>query len=117
MTTIVLHGIKAPSWNTLYTQSHWSKRRKLADEMHTLVRAHIPADAPLYDVPVHITVTACYKRTPVDCDNVASKLLIDSLKGIVLCDDNPACVRSVTTISKQAKRECVVIEIRPVDEE
>ena len=116
MTVITLHGVKCPSWNTLYSQSHWSKRRALADEMHMLVRAAIDPNAEPFDVPVDICVTAYYKGALVDCDNVASKLLIDGLKGRVLRNDDPAWVRSVTTMSRKAKRPHVVIEIRPAQE-
>lgn len=115
MTTITLHGVKCPSWNTLYSQNHWSKRRALADEMHLLVRAAIDPDSEPFDVPVDITVTAYYKGALVDADNVASKLLIDGLKGRVLRDDNPTWVRSVTTMSRESKRPYVVIELTPVD--
>ena len=114
MTTILLYGMKAPSWNTLYAQGHWSKRKQLADDMHMLVRAALPPDIQPFDVPVDITITAYYKGALVDCDNICAKLLIDGLKTWVLRDDNPSWVHSVTTISLKGKRSHVIIELTPV---
>jgi Holliday junction resolvase RusA-like endonuclease len=86
------------SWNRLYTQRHWSKRKALADEAHLLTLAAIPGDVAPYNVPVDITVTA-YNRKPLDADNIASKLYIDGLKGRLIEDDSPAYVHNVTTRS------------------
>ena len=114
--TIVLDGERAPSWNVLYAGQHWSKRKAMRDAAHLVVRAALPPDARLFDAPVDVTVTACYPRQPIDADNVSAKLYLDALKGVILRDDNPRWVRSVTTISKRAKRACVVIQLRPVED-
>jgi len=81
--------------NSLYSGGHWSKRNKLADEVHKIVTLalkmqHIPKWP--FNVPVGITI---YYDSRLDIDNhgYLSKLLIDPLKGWVIVDDNRKYVK------------------------
>lgn len=112
MTTIItLHDERAPSWNKLYVQGHWSQRKRLVDEIKWKMRAAMDAEPTMHAGPVHITVTAVYKRSPVDCDNVAAKIFVDALKGLVIADDDIRYVESVTTVSTKGKRDQVIVEV------
>lgn len=111
MTTIILHDERAPSWNNLYVQRHWSQRKRLVDEIKLKMRAAMDAEPALHVGPVHITVTAVYKRAPVDCDNVCCKPFIDALCGWVIADDDTKHVESVTLISVKGKRDKVIVEV------
>ena len=115
MSRVVIHlpGERAPSWNVLYSGKHWARRKELKDAAYTVVSNALQhMTTTLYTVPVHITITACYKGALVDADNICAKLYVDALKGVVLQDDNPACVASVTTVSKRGKQPSVTIELR-----
>lgn len=110
---ITLPGERPISWNKLYAGTHWAKRKKAADEAHSLVHANIGAWVKTFSVPVEITVTAWFKHRPLDADNICAKLYIDGLIGTVIHDDKPEFVRSVTTVSHIDKdRPRVEIEIR-----
>lgn len=112
--TIRLLGERAVSWNDYWSGKHWSERSRRKKETQLLVRCNFDADDPTYTVPVDITITAAYKRNPVDPDNVCSKAYIDALKGYLIRDDSPLFVRSVTTISRKGEQDSVTIEVTPV---
>ena len=103
------------SWNRLYTQRHWSKRKALADEVHLLTLAAIPPDAVPFDVPVTVTITA-YNRKPLDADNIALKLYVDGMKGRVLHDDDWRHVVAVLCRTELGDPH-VVIEIQEANDD
>lgn len=91
-----------PSWNKLYSQAHWSKRKELVDDWHGRVSYYMMAQKiprMLYEVPIDIKITCYYKdkRSIVDPDNVCDKLLIDALKDWVIKDDTYEYIKRVTT--------------------
>lgn len=115
--TIVLPNERPMSWNQLYSGRHWSVRQSEAKRVHANV-IFAMAEAGLgpgniAQAPVDITITAYFDKRPFDADNIASKFLIDGLKGWLIVDDTPKYVHSVRTcsrIDKDAPR--VEIEIR-----
>lgn len=113
---LTIKNYRAPSWNELYQGVHWATRKKIADDVHELVSGaikekHIDGET-IYTTPVAITITAIYKKHAIDCDNIVAKLFIDPLKKLLIFDDTPKYVTSVTTISRKAKEDMVEIEIR-----
>jgi len=86
-----------PSLNGIYAGQHWTKRARLANEWHTITILACK-DAFMFDGPVDITVTCTFPKGArlLDPDNLAAKLVIDGLKGLVIVDDSPRYVRSVT---------------------
>ena len=101
---IVLEGERPVSWNRYYAGTHWRKRASLATNVHLTVRSEIYGrPIPDFDGPVDITVTAYLKGQMIDADNICAKMYIDALKELVITDDDPRYVRSVTTMSVRDK--------------
>lgn len=117
---IVLLGERPISWNNFYSGRHWSYRRILAEDIHQKVAFTLKAKfgrkpIPKIDYKVKIKVTAFYKKTHIDSDNIPAKIYIDGLKGFLIPDDDPRFVGSVTTLSKKVEtgeKERVEIEIK-----
>lgn len=97
---IVIPNERPTSLNKYYSGRHWTKRSKEAKAVHWAVRAAIPRHAPLFSEPVAITVRAFFNKQPLDADNIVAKLYVDGLCGILIEDDSPKHVRSVTTESR-----------------
>lgn len=92
-----------PSWNKFYAGVHWVERAKLQHEWHNLVVQEAlmqlgAAARRKFDVPVRIAISCTFhgRRTQIDPDNLCAKLVIDGLKGLLLEDDSPTWVHSVT---------------------
>lgn len=117
--TIVLHET-LPSLNKLYEQGHWSKRKRLADYWHMRVEQAVHKtrdDISTCTLPVRIEITCFFenKVKALDPDNIAGKLAIDALKGVVITDDNYKFVRSVTQRSRLDRANPrTVIEIKEI---
>ena len=86
-----------PSLNGIYAGQHWTKRARLANEWHTITILACKG-AFLFDAPVDIHVSCTFPKGArlLDPDNLAAKLVIDGLKGLVIHDDSPRYVRTVT---------------------
>lgn len=86
-----------PSLNGIYAGQHWTKRARLANEWHTITILACKG-AFLFDGMVDIFVTCTFPPGArlLDPDNLAAKLVIDGLKGLVIHDDSPRYVRTVT---------------------
>lgn len=116
-TTIHLPGVKAQSWNEFWRGKHYAARSRDKHAMALLVRAALdPAACEPYSVPVHVTVTATYKRHPIDCDNLCSKPLLDALQGLLLHNDSPRWVRAVTLQSRRGQDDSITIHLEPITE-
>lgn len=118
ITTLILPDEQPISWNKMYTGQHWSKRQAEVSRVHLAVRGEIDPNWPMFDRPVHITVTAYFKNKSVqlDASNIPAKLYEDGLIGWLIKDDRPQYVRSMTTVSlldRQNPR--VEIEVREVE--
>lgn len=117
MVRLILMKERPDSWNKYNTGVHWRKRKAEVDRVHQMVRAEIdPDEAFIFELPVHITITAWFKNRPLDSSNLYNKPYIDALVGWYIEDDDPKHVPLVTTgsfISKQRPR--VEIEIRSIE--
>ena len=111
---IFLENERAPSWNTYYSGKHWAKRKKMADEKHLLVRAHLDPNANPFEGPVAITLIATYKHHPVDSCNIMAKVYTDGLIGWVIEDDDMRYVTSTTCIPVLGDENSVEILIEEV---
>jgi len=80
----------------------------------TMTKDALGEEFVMFEKPVHITITAEFKRTPQDCDNMCVKLVIDYLKGKVIHDDNPEWVAGVTLVSRKSNRDYVTFELTEV---
>lgn len=85
--------------NTIYSGVHWNTRKRYVDdlkmELHLLMLSQL-RNVTMFAEPVEITIT--YPPDKLDIDNhaVVTKLIIDCLRGMVIKDDSPKWLRSVT---------------------
>ena len=93
---------KQYSLNAYYTGKHWSVRKKDADFWHQLVhyslcemRAKTGQTLQMFETPVQLTFLF---HDNLDCSNHAAiaKMIEDALKGVLIKDDSPKYVRSMT---------------------
>ena len=81
---------KAYGLNAIYAGKHWASRKKDSEYWHMLVRSELRRQGikqKLIDKPVSIKFL---HNTKMDIDNHAyiEKMIVDSLKGYLLHDDN-----------------------------
>ena len=84
--------------NKIYAGVHWSKRKKQAEYIHTLVRAelmHQRIKRRIFERPVGLTFSY---NARLDCSNYGyiTKLIEDALKGYFIEDDSRKYVKSIT---------------------
>ena len=114
--TLTIPG-RPPSWNDFYSQKHWSYRSAIAKGIHAQVAVaymQAGADAPAFEYPVSLTVTAYFTGRRQDCSNITGKLYEDGLVACgILPDDTPKYVGRYTTVSKKSEtgEDYVVIVI------
>lgn len=83
--------------NSIYSGKHWAKRQKDSQFWHTLVHSKLDEmgiKKEPFDNPVSISF---YWNSRLDLDNEAykRKLIIDSLKGYLIKDDNKRYVKAL----------------------
>lgn len=83
--------------NAIYAGKHWSRRKKDSEFWHWLVLSELRRqgiEPILFKGPVKITF---YWNDKLDLDNEGykTKLIIDSLKGKLICDDDKRYVREL----------------------
>lgn len=83
--------------NQIYAGSHWSKRDKLAREIHTLTKqAMMAAGIPKRTADKPVTVTLCYNsRLDIDNHGYLAKMIVDGLKGWIITDDSKRYVTAI----------------------
>ena len=98
---LLLEGERPMSWNTLYEQTHWGKRKEEADRVHWLVKLETKNQGldKVAIGPVDITVTAFFDKRPLDADNICAKMYIDGLIGWAIENDSYKYVKSVKTVT------------------
>lgn len=115
---IILENERPMSWNTLYAGNHWIIRKTEADRVHKLIHYSLlqkgfRPQKNLYDKKVSITVIAYFKNRPLDADNICSKFYIDGLKEMLIRDDDPKYVTTVTCkslVDKENPRVEMILE-------
>jgi Holliday junction resolvase RusA-like endonuclease len=113
---IILPEERPMSWNKLYAGKHWIVRQQEALRIHMLVRQMTRHVTEKFAGKVRITLTAYFKSSPLDADNIADKFYIDGLRHSVIVDDNYKWIDSVTTRSRVDKENPrVEIEITEID--
>jgi Holliday junction resolvase RusA-like endonuclease len=98
---IEIDGLQLPSWNVIYSNTNWGARKNIVDKVHNEIQWHLnQMDFAMFECVVDIKVECYYKnnRRP-DSDNVCDKLVIDSLRGVVIANDDWRYVRYTTSAS------------------
>ena len=112
---IVIDNYKCPSWNTFYAGVHWTKRKKKADEIHSLVFGIVHnIKKKVYKLPVKIEIDIHYKdRRRRDPDNACIKPFIDGLvQSGILKDDSSKEIEEISIrLRTEQKEDKITINI------
>lgn len=111
---IVIEG-KCLSWNKIYALNNYWRRKLLVDSF----REHIQEQLLVQKIKrgsfltkkVDIEVTAYFKNTIYDSDNIPAKLINDALKGYLFKDDTTEYIGKVSVEAKKGERDYFEIEI------
>lgn len=111
---IIIENFKCPSWNLFYSGTHWSKRKKLVDEIHQIVY-YLSKKNKLkpFKNKVAINFEIYYRQARLhDPDNACIKPFIDGLvMSGILKDDNYHCIDEISIRIKQGKENKIIIKI------
>lgn len=85
------------SLNGVYSNNHWSVRKRQAEEIHTLVKFELLSKRiprKIFENPVRINF---YWNSMLDLDNhgYLAKLIIDGLKGYLIHDDTKKYIQEI----------------------
>lgn len=102
--------------NSLYSGKHWSKRREDAKYIHQTVRAALMEQRiphRMFQKPVCVTF---FWNDRLDLDNhsYAGKLILDTLKGYLIKDDDRRFVREINHRFYNESR--ITVEVKPIKE-
>ena len=122
---ITLPDLRALGWNKVM-RMHWTQQHRRNGQVWLAVRVANHAEWQPIDYRVDVHVIATCKGTPLDPDNICAKFYIDAIKTKrakdgtiiderILRDDDPDCVRYVTTESVRGKRNQVEIILTKVE--
>ena len=102
--------------NKIYAGRHWTKRNADSEEIYTLVRIHMKLqNVPqiLFKCPVAIHISY-NSRLDIDNHGYLTKMIIDSIKGYLIEDDNRKFVKALIQDFHSGKD--VIVEIWEVEE-
>lgn len=114
--SLVIEGEKPPSWNELWSQSHWTKRKEIKDRCALVMRAAVDPDkAFIFECKVTLEIRVYLKGKMMDWSNVCIKPYEDALIGLYLKDDSPKYVAGGTVrVYQDKKNPRIEIDINPV---
>lgn len=86
------------SLNSIYSTSHWTKRKRQSEQVHNLVRLSLISQRIpkiLFESPIKIDF---WWNSKLDLDNhgYLAKLIIDGLKGYLIKDDTKKYINSIS---------------------
>lgn len=102
--------------NGIYSGTHWSKRKRKADQIHRAVyaalqHANIPKKPLSFPVKVHI----CYNsRLDIDNHGYLAKLIVDGLKGYIIQDDSRRYVKELTQGFHDKSPDLILVSVEEV---
>ena len=103
-----------PSLNS-YIKKHWSVYQYHKQIWNKMVWGIVKKEKiPLIQNPVEIHIDY-FGPKKVDLDNLVPKLLLDSLKEIVILDDNPDILKKISWTFTKDKNKRSVVLIKLVD--
>lgn len=85
------------SLNSVYSNNHWTIRKRQAEDIHTLVKLELLSKRiprKIFDNPIRINF---YWNSMLDLDNhgYLTKLIIDGFKGYLIHDDTKKYVQEI----------------------
>ena len=83
--------------NKYYSGTHWTKRKKTADEIHQLVACELLRQKVKRKEMRPVEITLKYNsRLDLDNHGVLTKMIIDGMKGYLIKDDSRKYVHRIT---------------------
>lgn len=114
---VTIENYRPATWNTIYSARSFWTRKKVVDEIHSLVKHSCHQALRTQTIPnglVDIHIDVYFDKRPYDSSNIPIKIFEDGLKGIIIRDDNISCVRRVSSQSHKDSNKRVEITITPV---
>jgi hypothetical protein len=102
------------SSNKFYSGCHWSKRKKIADKYHYLVKSQLSQKLDMINKPVEIIIKY-NNKFDIDNQGIMSKMIIDALKGVVIKDDSRKYFKRLT--QEFWEGDGIKVEIMELDDE
>lgn len=105
---IILNGLPKFSLNEWYSGIHWSKRKKLKDRYHWLVKSqfkHVFNREKKY----HVSYGFHFEKNPLDASNTGAMLKL--IEDIIFGVDKYDIVLDIHIYSRKAKEDYVLIYI------
>lgn len=101
------------SMNSIYSGSHWSKRKRKADQIHRAVYAALQQSGiPRKPLPCPVRVHILYNsRLDVDNHGYLAKLIVDGLKGWVIQDDSRRYVKELVQGFHDGKPDLIFVTV------
>lgn len=104
------------SMNSIYSGSHWSKRKHKADQIHRAVyaalkQAGIPRKPLPFPVRIHIRYNS---RLDIDNHGYLAKLIVDGIKGWIVKDDSRRYVKELVQSFHEGKVDFIYVTIEEV---
>ena len=96
------------SLNKFYTGTHWTKRKKIKDDMYWAVISQIGKEK--LNQPCTARYDFHFKTKPLDCSNAVG--MVKLIEDVIFEDDNTEIVKGIEITSNENK---VVITIKTED--
>ena len=106
--TITLKGLPKVSFNQLYAGKHWSYRKTIKDQYHTIIKSQckkVFTKTAAYTCTYEFT----FQSRPLDASNCAA--MIKMIEDIIFEDDKYDLIKIGGITSKKGKTDSVTIKI------
>lgn len=97
--------------NSIYAGKHWTKRQNDKDYWHMLVKSELSKQGikrEIFSAPVRI-VFSWNDRLDIDNHAYMAKLIIDSIKGYLIYEDDKRYV--VEVVHRYHDKDCILVEM------
>lgn len=109
---LILRNLPKVSLNDLYAGIHWTKRKKIKDNYHWIIRSQFKG---LFhkDKQYNVCYEFYFKKNPLDASNClfSSKMIED----VIFEDDKYDIILSVTVKSRKGQTDHVKITIKEIE--
>lgn len=109
--TIILTGLPKISLNAWYSGDHWSKRKKIKDEYHWIVKSQFKRILPKIN-KYRVSYTFEFKTKPLDASNCIA--MVKMIEDIIFEDDKWDIIEIGKIKSTKSKTDKVVITIETI---
>ena len=108
-TEIILKGLPKISLNKWYAGTHWTKRKKLKDTYHLLIKSQFKKTFPTTN-KYNVIYEFNFKKKPLDSSNCVA--MVKMIEDVIFEDDNYKIVEGITIKSIKSNDDFVKISIQ-----